>query len=138
MDPRRAGLHQVGDPVGPVPPPYRGEKRVPVRVATRRPAPEVYRRRRLVAAGLFLIAAAGVLAAGQVVLSRIGGGPLATTGAGGAVPAADQVYLVKPGDTLWSIATSIDPSGDVRPLVAHLAQETGSPTVYPGERITLP
>ena len=47
-------------------------------------------------------------------------------------------YTVQPGDTLWTIAERADPSADPRPLVAQLAQQTGSDTVHPGERIALP
>jgi hypothetical protein len=45
---------------------------------------------------------------------------------------------VQPGDSLWSIAARVDPSGDPRPLVAKLAAELGSSTVQPGEHITIP
>jgi LysM repeat protein len=70
---------------------------------------------------------------------RIGGGPLATTAApGGGNPAAVQVWTVRPGDTLWSIAEAVDPNGDVRPLVDSLAAEVGSTAIYPGEAIAIP
>jgi nucleoid-associated protein YgaU len=52
--------------------------------------------------------------------------------------AVSGVYTVKAGDTLWSIAERLDPSADPRPVVAELAKATGSDTVFPGERITLP
>jgi LysM repeat protein len=48
------------------------------------------------------------------------------------------VYVVQPGDTLWSIAVRVDPTGDPRPIVDQLAQEVGSDTVVPGEHLTLP
>ena len=47
-------------------------------------------------------------------------------------------YTVQPGDTLWSIAERVDPSGDPRPLVARLAAQIGSDTVVPGEQLVLP
>jgi spore germination protein YaaH len=47
-------------------------------------------------------------------------------------------YTVEPGDSLWSIAQRVDPTGDPRALVARLAAQTGSETVVPGERIVLP
>ena len=34
---------------------------------------------------------------------------------------AGQVVIVKPGDTLWSIARKMQPTGDVRPLVDRIA-----------------
>ena len=59
----------------------------------------------------------------RAALGRIGGGPLATTGApGGAAAGGRRVWIVRPGDTLWSIAEAVDPSGDVRPLVDRLAR----------------
>lgn len=75
----------------------------------------------------------------RTALGRTGGGPLATTGApGGSKPAAVQVWIVRPGDTLWSIAEAVDPNGDVRPLVDRLAGEARGPTIYPGESIDIP
>jgi hypothetical protein len=70
---------------------------------------------------------------------RIGGGPLATTGApGGSQAVAVRVWIVRPGDTLWSIAEAIDPNGDVRPLVDRLASEAHGSAIYPGENIAIP
>ncbi len=104
--------------------------------------PSVYRRRRLLAAGLLLLAIAAVLVTAQSALAGTGGGPLTTTGAAAAgrvmVPAGAQEWVVRPGDTLWSIARALDPKGDVRPLVDRLASEVGGATVYPGQVIPLP
>jgi hypothetical protein len=72
-------------------------------------------------------------------LDRIGGGPLTTTDApSGAQSAAAQAWVVKPGDTIWSIATSLDRHGDVRPLVDRLSKEVGGAPLYPGETIAIP
>ena len=94
-------------------------------------APSVRRRRLLVA----VIAALAIALA--LPLSGTGGRSHAT----GSAPAGNghQVeYTVRPGDSLWSIAERVDPSGDPRSLVARLAAQTGSDTVVPGERISLP
>ncbi len=56
----------------------------------------------------------------------------------GSTPGRPSVYVVRPGDTLWSIATRLDPAGDPRPIVARLSQEAGSTTVVPGEHLVLP
>lgn len=51
---------------------------------------------------------------------------------------AGSEYVVRPGDTLWSIAERLDPTGDPRVVVAQLSAETGSDTIVPGERLHLP
>jgi nucleoid-associated protein YgaU len=94
-------------------------------------APPVRRRRLLLALALAL----GVALA--LPLSGTGGRSHAT----GSAPAGKGhalEYTVRPGDTLWSIAERVDRSGDPRPLVAQLAARTGSDTVVPGERISVP
>jgi LysM domain len=51
---------------------------------------------------------------------------------------AHSVYIVRPGDTLWSIAERLVPQGDPRPLMAKLSRQVGGDTVRPGERLILP
>ncbi|HUZ20863.1 MAG TPA: LysM peptidoglycan-binding domain-containing protein [Acidimicrobiales bacterium] len=48
------------------------------------------------------------------------------------------VYVVRPGDTLWAIATRIDPNGDPRALVSELSAELHGATLQPGEQLRLP
>jgi hypothetical protein len=48
------------------------------------------------------------------------------------------VYTVHPGDSVWSIATELDPSGDPRPIVAKIDAELGGTSIVPGEHIILP
>jgi len=86
----------------------------------------------------------GTMAAGLLVAIALpwGGtrGPLTTPGpalAGETVTHHAQ-YDVRPGDTLWSIAVRLDPTGDPRPVVARLAAQIGSDTVVPGEQLNLP
>ena len=103
---------------------------------------ELYRRRRLAAAAVVLIGLALLIMvstlAVQAALGRTGGGPLTATGAlpGGQLAGSD-VYVVRPGDTIWSIARSVDPRGDVRPLVDKISSQLGGTNLYPGERLTL-
>ena len=102
-----------------------------VRDSRRRVSPEVRRRRVLFAViGLVLVALA-------LPLSGTGGRSH-VTGSARVETLATGEYTVQPGDTLWTIAERADPSADPRPLVAQLAQQTGSDAVYPGERIALP
>jgi len=46
-----------------------------------------------------------------------------------------EEVIVKPGDTLWSIATEIDPHQDPRMVVYYLEKLIGRNTIYPGEKI---
>lgn len=117
----------------------------------RRPVdPAVYRRRRLLVGGLLLLLVAAVLIVAQSVWAGTGGGPLAATGAAASSPApatssapamspaGAAVWVVRPGDTLWSIARSVQPHGDERGLVDRLDAELHGATLYPGEVVPLP
>ena len=48
-----------------------------------------------------------------------------------------EVYIVAPGDTLWSIAGSIDNDGDPRDTVDRLAALNGGSSIYVGQRLIL-
>jgi nucleoid-associated protein YgaU len=47
------------------------------------------------------------------------------------------VYVVQPGDTLWSIARQVQPTGDVRPLVERLERANHGNRLQVGDRLTL-
>lgn len=47
-------------------------------------------------------------------------------------------YVARPGDTVWSIAASVQPGGDPRPLVDRLEAELGGRILQPGDRLLLP
>jgi hypothetical protein len=104
----------------------------------RRPTAADYRRRRVVALGVATLLALFAWIAVRSALDRIGGGPLAATGATSAVPVSSRSWVVRPGDTLWSIASAVEPRSDVRPLVDQLAKETGGRPLYPGQVIAVP
>jgi hypothetical protein len=107
-------------------------------VADVRPRPVFWLRRLVALASLAVISVAawfGVYA----TLGWIGGGPLTAAGQpGGMRPAAARVWVVRPGDTLWSIAAATGDRGDLRPLVDHLSDEIGGRPLQPGERLVLP
>jgi Tfp pilus assembly protein FimV len=100
----------------------------------RQPSAAVYRRRRLavvlVVAGLL---AAALLAAGPSV-AAFGNDPASVPERR---PAA-AVHVVQPGDTLWSIARSLQPTGDVRPLVNALERANGGTSLEVGQKVRLP
>jgi len=112
------------------------------------PSPAVFRRRRL--AVLLVVALA--LVALMAVSSGWRGAPVPATNvstgaapgavvnelAGSGVPAsvpAGAVYVVQPGDTLWSIAARVAPGRDVRAEVDRLAALNGSSSVQAGQRL---
>ena len=87
------------------------------------------RRRRLTA----LCAAAGLAA----VLS----GPVANAVGVSAAPArASRTYVVRAGDTLWSIATRLAPSTDPRVVVDAIATANGVDpgALVPGQQLSIP
>ena len=111
------------------------------RVRHRRFEPEVYWRRRAMVLLFVVVGATGAHAA----LDALGGGPLTAAEAPSVAvidldtqPVARATYVVRSGDTLWSIARRIQPTGDVRPLVDQLAAERDGRPLQPGERITVP
>lgn len=106
-----------------------------------RPDRGVYRRRRAVA--LLALVTVAVLAAVSVrlALAGSGGGALTTSGSAGAAvagPVAGQIYVVQPGDSLWSIVQRIGHHGDPRPVVDKLALELNGAPLLPGQRLRIP
>ena len=108
----------------------------------RRLHPAIYRRRRL---GLVLVLITVVvvsylaLTGLRVLTADAGAGsvPASTSPASASGPAAAEVYVVQPGDTLWSIARSLQPSGDVRGLVDKLADRSGGGALLTGQSLRL-
>jgi len=45
---------------------------------------------------------------------------------------------VQPGDTMWSIASEIDPTADPRSMVDQLVDLNGSASIQVGQRVVLP
>ena len=88
------------------------------------------RRRRLVAIAVAL-GVAGILS-GQVA-NAVGPG-----GAGSA--GRTRTYVVKPGDTLWSIARSSSPSLDPRLVVSAIraANRVDPAVLVPGQQLSIP
>jgi LysM repeat protein len=107
----------------------------------RRPAsPSELLRRRLVAG---LVAVLVVLAVGAAAVA-VGRGALAAvvpdppvSATPGPAATGHSAVVVRPGDTYWSIARRLQPTGDVRPLVDRLAAGHGNDVLRPGERLAV-
>ena len=115
----------------PAPRPATVRRRLPDR-ATR------VRRRRLAALVLVLAFAVGAWAAGRALVSLTEAGatePQPVTVAD--VPQAGQRYVVRPGDTLWSIAEQIAPGRDPRQVVDALEAANGDASLEVGEELVL-
>lgn len=93
-----------------------------------------FRRRRVAVSSLFL----GMLLAGRVALGMLGSGPLSASQPASPVLVSERVHIVQPGDTLWTIARSLQPEGDVRRVVHQLAAQRDGAALHVGERIALP
>jgi hypothetical protein len=86
-----------------------------------------------------------VATAAAIVAAFVGlGGDAAANGP--LEPASDQsaivdtieIYIVQPGDTLWSIATGVSVEGeDVRPIIDHLKSVAGGSALDVGQRIVI-
>tara|TARA_Y100001936_G_C15673000_1_gene457154 strand:- start:95 stop:553 length:459 start_codon:yes stop_codon:yes gene_type:complete len=115
----------------------------PTRALTRRETQRTYWRRRItciaVLAGLLWMIAgpAGLLDSDRVADRPTEAQTLIESAAGESLTAG-QVVIVKPGDTLWSIARKIQPTGDVRPLVDRIATLNSGHALIAGQALLLP
>ena len=101
--------------------------------ARRRSRSSIYWRRRLAVLVLLLM----TVVAARAALGVLGGGPLAAPGAPAARGGAPAVYVVQPGDTYWTIARRLQPTGDVRALVDQLSADHAGAPLQPGEQLVL-
>jgi LysM repeat protein len=68
----------------------------------------------------------------------LGDGSLAVPEPRSGAAAAGSVYIVQPGDTLWTLARRAQPTGDLRPLVGRLADARDGRPLQAGQRLVLP
>lgn len=101
--------------------------------------PTATRAPRLLGAVLVVgLAVVGLAVVGLAVGAKVagaGGGAPASTPVGTGVQA---VYIVQPGDTLWSIAAAQRPSVETSGLVRQLVSLNGGTTLQVGQRLILP
>jgi LysM repeat protein len=83
-----------------------------------------------------VLAMAGALAVGRGALAGLAPAPPAAHAA--PAPAGSATLVVRPGDTMWSIARRIQPTGDVRALVDRLIAANGSASIQAGDRVVVP
>jgi hypothetical protein len=118
----------------------------------RRRTQAIYRRRRwavalLATVSVFVVLVAAQLVEGQVLASGPAASsaastdpdPSATVSSGTGAPSvgAARSVVVQPGDSAWSIARRLQPTGDIRPLVDRLVERTGGGVLRAGERLDL-
>jgi nucleoid-associated protein YgaU len=116
---------------------------IPLRTPTARALPDHatrIRRRRLAALLAALVVAAGLVVATQAALGAPRGVPPSSPqplGPSTGAPAAGDTYVVRPGDTLWSIAAAVAPESDPRPIVHALRAANGGPQLEVGQRLDI-
>lgn len=121
--------------------PLVGDRRPDLRLVPGGARPDLaptYRRRRVVAGLLAVLVVAGLLSGSRALLA-----PLAEPASAGPVAPASATagsgsVVVRPGDTLWTIARRAQPRGDIRPLVDQLVAAHGSSSLRPGDTIAVP
>jgi nucleoid-associated protein YgaU len=96
---------------------------------------------RLTRRGRLVLTAAGVLAIGAV--SMVLAGAAQATGHSGAPAGPGKAVtkvLVRPGDSLWSLAEAYDPNADTRLVVQDIEQLNSMATdqVQPGQILWVP
>jgi hypothetical protein len=95
----------------------------------------VFWARRAIAA-IVLLTVLAVVASLAALGVQAGSAMLA--GGEAAVPdGSPATYVVQPGDTLWSVARSLQPMGDVRPLVGLLSEHNGGAALVVGQVLEL-
>jgi hypothetical protein len=110
---------------------------VPLYVVPVRPSRAVaYRRRRMLALLVLAACAVGLVLAVRTVTATLGGVP-ASAPEGPFSGAGARTVIVQPGDTVWSIARSAVPDGDIRGLVDDLVASHDGP-LQPGDRLLVP
>ena len=89
-----------------------------------------YRRRRILA----VVLALGIVVTVGKAGVALGGTPLVAPERPPAPPIGSS-FVVRPGDSLWTIAQRIAPGADLRPIVDALARDRANAPLRPGETV---
>jgi hypothetical protein len=97
----------------------------------------------VVAVVAMVIVLFGALAIGNGALASLAPAPSAPAASNAATgdaasTSATSMVTVEPGDTLWSIARRLQPTGDVRSLVDQLQALNGSAPLQSGDQVRIP
>jgi hypothetical protein len=110
----------------------------------------MYRRRRaVVLLALVVVALVAAIAVRPALVGSGGGALTATRSSGAGTDAAAQaaapasqagvhVYIVQPGDSIWSIVQGSGHRGDLRPLVDRIALQLDGRPLQPGQHLLIP
>ncbi|MCU1346084.1 MAG: hypothetical protein JWL70_2350 [Acidimicrobiia bacterium] len=110
----------------------------PLYVAPPSRVPIAYWRRRLVAGLLALVVLLVAQAGVRSAAGALGIVPASGSERAPASIATPTTYVVQPGDTVWSIARRLQPTGEVRPLVDRIVKVNGGSAVQIGDRLVVP
>jgi len=108
--------------------------------ATFHPAPSVgfvrpaYWRRRVVAVVLAIVLVGSLLTAAGTIAAAFGDVPASVPGR----RPTQRTHLVQPGETLWSIARSLHPTGDINALVDRLERANPGASLRVGQHLLVP
>lgn len=100
-----------------------------------RPSAAVVRRRRLVAA-LAMVALSSSVAFGARALA--GGSPESPSSTAQSGQRTERVWIVRPGDTVWSLVEASGVHGDIRPVVDRIEASLHNQPLQVGERVVVP
>lgn len=53
-------------------------------------------------------------------------------------PGCSQIYVARPGDTIWAVAVMFGKGSDPRPLADQLEAEIGGGVLQPGQHLSVP
>ena len=82
----------------------------------------------------------GRLLLAVALAGAIGWGLAGAGGGAGSVPTGAETVVVRPGDTVWSLAAAHPTGGDIRDEVAAIISlnRLGSSVIQPGETLRIP